>query len=239
VLKDVDLVLPRGAVVALVGDNGAGKTTLVKLISRFYEPTAGTILIDGVDAQRIHPDGWRQHMSASFQDFYRFEIVAQESVGIGDLPRIEDRQAVLTAIEKAGAEPILAQLPNGLDSQLGMQFASGVDLSGGQWQRIALARMTMRDAPLLLVLDEPTAALDAFSESLVFERYISHSRASADQTGAVTLLVTHRFSSVRDADLIVVLGDGRIVDRGSHAQLMSRDGLYRELYALQASGYGV
>ena len=237
VLKHINLDFKAGSVVALVGENGAGKTTLVKLLSRFYEPTEGAVLVDGRPAGEIRPEEWREAMSAAFQDFYRFQILARESVGVGDLPRADDNQAVLTAVSSADAKPFLDALPRGLDSYLGTRFAGATDLSGGQWQRVALARMTMRSAPLLLVLDEPTAALDAFAESLVFDRYIGHGRRMAEESGAITLLVTHRFSTVRDADLIVVLERGAIADRGTHAELMSRNGLYKELYTLQQSGY--
>lgn len=176
-------------------------------------------------------------MSAAFQDFCKFEIEARESIGAGDLPRIDDDEAIWAAARRADAHSFLDTLPQGLSSHLGMRFTGGVDLSGGQWQRVALARMTMRQAPFLLILDEPTAALDAFSESQVFNRYIGHGRQMAQRAGTITLVITHRFSTVRDADFILVLEGGHIVDTGTHRDLMRGNGLYKELYSLQESSY--
>lgn len=235
VLQEVDLELPAGAVVALVGENGAGKTTLVKLLLRLYEPTAGRVLVDGVDLSRIPVEAWRRRCTAAFQDFARLEVVARESVGVGDLPRAGENAAVMAALVRAGAEDIPDQLPQGLDTPLGRTWG-GVDLSGGQWQKLAVARAMMREEPLPVVLDEPAAALDAETDYALFQRYAEAARASRGR-GAVTLLVSHRFTTVRMADLIVVLKDGRVVEVGDHETLMAAGGLYAQLYPLQARAY--
>ena len=234
VLADVNLWLPPGAVVAVVGDNGAGKSTLVKLLSRMYEPSAGRISVDGVDLARFDPAAWRSRLSAAFQDSCRFEFLLGETVGIGDVDRINDAYPILMACERAGAGAVLETLPAGLNTQLGRRF-EGVELSGGQWQRLALARSAMRD-PLLLLLDEPTANLDAEAEFALFET-ISRATRRARSRGAVTMLVSHRFSTVRMADLIVVVDGGKVLEVGSHDELMGRRGLYAELFTLQSSAY--
>ncbi len=235
-LAGVSMRLPAGAVVALVGENGAGKTTLVKLLCRFYEPDDGAILVDGVDLRRIPVEGWRARLSAAFQDLGRFEFLIRETVGVGRLERIDDARAVEAALARGGAEDIPATLPNGLETQLGTAWADGVDLSGGQWQKLALSRAMMRPDPLLLILDEPTAALDAQAEYALFERFAAATRG-ARGSRTVTLLVSHRFSTVQMADLILVLQDGRIAEQGSHRALMERNGLYAELYHLQSRAY--
>ncbi|MGI9121127.1 MAG: ABC transporter ATP-binding protein [Acidimicrobiales bacterium] len=237
VLHGLDLSLPAGATVAVVGDNGAGKSTLVKLLCRFYEPTAGVITVDGTDVRRIDAGEWRERMSAGFQDFTRLELQALQTVGVGDLPFVNDEHAVATALERAASTDIVSTLPDGLQTQLGATFDAGVELSGGQWQKLALARAMMRPMPLLLVLDEPTAALDAETEHKLFARYAAMASTFASRNGAITLLVSHRFSTVRMADLIVVLDDGRVVGAGSHDELMAAGGLYAELYELQARAY--
>ncbi|MDQ3703528.1 MAG: ABC transporter ATP-binding protein/permease [Chloroflexota bacterium] len=236
VLHDVSLVIPAGSVVAIVGENGAGKTTLVKLLCRFYEPESGRILVDGVDLRHHDGAGWRRRIGAGFQDFCRFEFLAQETVGVGDLPYVGAPAHVGAALARADATDVLASLPNGLRTQLGRAWDEGVDLSGGQWQKLALARGFMRQAPLLLILDEPTAAIDAPTEHALFERFATAGRRG-EREGSITLVVSHRFSTVRMADLILVMDDGTIVDSGSHAQLMEHRGLYAELYTLQASAY--
>ncbi len=236
VLQDVDLELPAGKVVAIVGENGAGKTTLVKLLCRFYEPTSGRILVDGHELSSITADDWRSRLAGAFQDFFRYELFARETVGLGDLVRMDEVPALRTAIERGGADDVLQKLPKGLDTQLGPTWEEGVELSFGQWQKLALARGFMRDDPLLLVLDEPTAALDAETEHALFERFAAASR-DATGDGRVTVLVSHRFSTVRMADLIVVLDGARVVDCGSHDELMTRKGLYAELYGIQARAY--
>jgi ATP-binding cassette subfamily B protein len=233
VLDSVDLDLPAGSVVALVGENGAGKTTLVKLLCKLYEPTAGRILVDGTPLFRMRADEWRSRLAGAFQDFCRFELPARHSVGVGDVPRRDDERAVASAVERAGANDVVARLPAGLDTQLGPTWPGGVEVSFGQWQKLALARGFMRDEPLLLVLDEPTAALDAETEHALFERYA----AAARGTTGLTILVSHRFSTVRMADRIVVLDGSRVAQVGSHEELMASGGPYAELYAIQAAAY--
>jgi ATP-binding cassette subfamily B protein len=237
VLDDVTLDLPAGAVVAVVGENGAGKTTLIKLLARMYPPTTGTITVDGIDLARIHHDGWRAGLAGAFQDFFRFEFRAQRSVGLGDAPRMEDRPAVTNAVDRAGADDVVDHLAAGLDTQLGPTWDGGVEVSFGQWQKLALARGFMRDEPLLLVLDEPTAALDAETEHALFERYAVASRGEAPRNGRITILVSHRFSTVRMADLIVVLDGARVVEVGTHNDLMARGGQYADLFTIQAAAY--
>jgi ATP-binding cassette subfamily B protein len=236
VLEDVNLVLPAGAVVAIVGENGAGKTTLVKLLSKFYEPTSGRILVDGNELARMPADEWRERLAGAYQDFFRFEFRARHSVGVGDVPRLDDEPAVVTAVGRAGADDVVAKLGAGLETQLGPTWPEGVEVSFGQWQKLALARGFMRDEPLLLVLDEPTAALDAETEHALFERYALGARRHGE-SGRITVLVSHRFSTVRMADLIVVLDGARVVDVGTHDELMARGGQYAELYDIQAASY--
>ena len=237
VLDDVNVHLPAGATVAIVGDNGAGTTTLVKLLCQFYEPTAGDVCVDGVDLRRIGAEAWRSRMAAGFQDFARFEFIAQETIGVGDLPSIAHEPTVSAALDRAHAADVAAGLPSGLGTQLGKSFEDGHELSGGQWQKLALARAMMREKPLLLVLDEPTAALDAETEHALFERYAGAAKVIASETGAITVLVSHRFSTVRMADLILVVDGGRVAEIGSHRELVAQRGLYAELYELQARGY--
>ncbi len=232
VLEDVDLTLAPGSVVALVGENGAGKSTLVKLLCRLYQPTRGRILVDGVELARMPPDAWRSRLAGAFQDFFRFELRAQHTVGVGDVARLDDAAAVAGAVARAGADDVVQQLHAGLATQLGPTWPEGVDLSFGQWQKLALARGFMRERPLLLVLDEPTAALDAETEHALFERY-----AAAARGDRITLLVSHRFSTVRMADTIVVLDGARVVETGTHETLMTKRGQYAELYGIQAAAY--
>jgi ATP-binding cassette subfamily B protein len=212
------------------------KTTLVKLLCRFYEPDGGQILVDGVDLRRFPVAEWRGCLSAAFQDFSRFEFRLRETVGVGQVTRIDDSAAVESALARAGAEEIPALLAGGLETQLGRSWDGGIDLSGGQWQKLALARTMMRPAPLLVVFDEPTAALDAPTEHALFERVATAARRG-ESAGTVTVLVTHRFSTVRMADLIVVLDGGRVAAVGFHRDLMSAGGLYAELYDMQARTY--
>ena len=237
VLAGVNLSLPAGSTVAIVGENGAGKTTLVKLLCRFYDATAGVITVDGVDLDRIDVREWRGRISAGFQDFVRFELQAQDVVGLGDLPARADVAAVTEALERARVSDILDRLDDGLATQLGKSWTDGTELSGGQWQKLALGRAMMRERPLLLVLDEPTSALDAEAEHQLFEQYAENARRVGADTGAITVLVSHRFSTVRMADIILVVADGRIAEVGSHVDLMTADGLYAELFSLQAEAY--
>ena len=236
VLDDVSVTLPAGAVVAIVGENGAGKTTLVKLLSKMYEPSAGSILVDDTPLARLPAGEWRGRLAGAFQDFFRFEFRAGHTVGLGDVPRLDDEPAVLAAVDRAGASDVVARLMSGLDTQLGPTWPGGVELSFGQWQKLALARGFMRDEPLLLVLDEPTAALDAETEHALFERYSAAARGTGE-SGRITILVSHRFSTVRMADLIVVLDGARLVEVGTHDELMAKKGKYSELYSIQAAAY--
>jgi ATP-binding cassette subfamily B protein len=230
--------MPAGSVVAIVGENGAGKTTLVKLLAKMYEPTAGTIFVDDTALARLPAAQWRLRLAGAFQDFYRFEFRAQQTVGLGDLPRLNDQHAVVTAVDRAGASDVVSQLPSGLETQLGPTWPGGVEVSFGQWQKLALARGFMREQPLLLVLDEPTAALDAETEHTLFEHYAAAARSNGDDRGGrITILVSHRFSTVRMADLIVVLDGARLVEFGTHAELIARRGQYAELYGIQAASY--
>ncbi|HEX3621199.1 MAG TPA: ABC transporter ATP-binding protein [Acidimicrobiales bacterium] len=237
VLDDVSLRLAPHSTVALVGENGAGKTSLVKLLCRFYDPTGGRITVDGVDLRDLDLDGWRAGTGAAFQDFVHFQLVAQEAVGVGDLPAIDDLVRVGSSARQAGADRVIDRLPAGLSTQLGRWFEGGVDLSEGEWQRVALARGLMRPSPALLVLDEPTASLDPRAEHEVFATFAAMSRRSADGRSPITILVSHRFSTVRMADVIVVLHDGRIEEQGSHEELLAAGGRYAELFRLQASRY--
>jgi ATP-binding cassette, subfamily B, bacterial len=239
VLRDVSLHLPAGSVVAIVGENGAGKSTLVKLLCKLYPPTSGRILIDGVDLARMPADEWRDRLSGAFQDFFRFELLARQSVGLGDVPRLDDEPAVRNAVDRAGALDVVERLADGLDTQLGPTWPGGVEVSFGQWQKLALARGFMREQPLLLVLDEPTAALDAETEHALFERYAAGLREAGDHdpNGRISILVSHRFSTVRMADYIVVLDGAKVVETGSHEELMAVGGTYAELYQIQATAY--
>jgi ATP-binding cassette subfamily B protein len=208
----------------------------VKLLARMYDPIAGTIRIDGQPLSSMPADAWRERMAGAFQDFVRFEFTAQQSVGLGDRPRMDLQPAVAAAVGRAGAADVVEKLPAGLDTQLGPTWPGGVDVSFGQWQKLALARGFMREQPLLLVLDEPTAALDAETEHALFERYAAAAR-QPDGSGRITILVSHRFSTVRMADLIVVLDGARVIETGTHDQLMARDGRYADLYRIQARSY--
>ncbi|QFZ18880.1 ATP-binding cassette domain-containing protein [Saccharothrix syringae] len=237
VLREVDLHLPAGATVAVVGENGAGKSTLVKLLCGFYRPSAGRVLVDGADLRGLALPEWRARIAAGFQDFVRYEFRVGQVVGLGDLPRMSSEPAVREALDRADAADLPDRLPDGLRTRLGKSYADGVELSGGQWQKLALGRAVMREAPLLLVLDEPTSALDPEAEHALFRRYAEHAKRVARRTGGITVFVSHRFSAVRTADLIVVVRGGRVVEVGDHAALVAGGGLYAELFALQAKSY--
>ncbi len=237
VLDDLSLTLPAGAVIAIVGENGAGKSTLVKLLAKMYEPTSGAIFLDETPLARVPAQQWRERLAGAFQDFFRFEFRARHTVGLGDVPHMDDETAVTLAVDRAGAADVVTRLRAGLETQLGPTWPDGVDVSFGQWQKLALARGFMREHPLLLVLDEPTAALDAETEHALFERYAVAAQGEGRRDGRITILVSHRFSTVRMADLIVVLDGARLVEFGTHDDLMARNGHYSELYAIQAAAY--
>ncbi|MGH7759925.1 MAG: ATP-binding cassette domain-containing protein, partial [Candidatus Dormibacteraceae bacterium] len=235
-LRNVNLLLPAGGVVAFIGENGAGKTTLVKLISGLYQPTEGRVRLDSVDLAHVEPRAWRQVVGAGFQDFCRFEFIAREAIGVGHLPLINHLPSVTRSLEIAGANRLASSLRHGLETQFGSTWPEGTDLSGGQWQSVALARGAMRPEPILIILDEPTAALDPHAEHDLFER-ISEATRLNSANGRITVLVSHRFSTARMADLIVVLEKGQVVETGSHADLVRRGGLYSELFEIQARAY--
>jgi len=233
VLDGLDLEIPAGRSTAVVGVNGAGKTTLVKLLTRLYEPTAGAILADGVDIGELDPVAWRRQVSVIFQDFVRFEFSAADNIAMGAVHVPRDDQAVLRAAERAGIADVFADLPLGFDTPLARAYADGIDLSGGQWQRIAIARSlyAVEHGAKVLVLDEPTAALDVRAEVAFFDRFVELTR------GVTSLLISHRFSSVRRADHIVVVESGRVAEQGSHAELMAAGGHYARLFTLQAERF--
>ncbi|AXI76492.1 ATP-binding cassette domain-containing protein [Peterkaempfera bronchialis] len=237
ILDRVTLDIPAGTALALVGENGAGKSTLVKLLCGLYRPTGGRILVDGVDLAEGGPEEWQRRTATLFQDFARLELRLRDNVGIGDLDLLDDDAALRQSIDAADAGPIPDQVPGGLDGLLGHSYGDGAELSGGQWQKLGLARALLRRRPLLVALDEPASALDATAEHALFERFADLATEARTDTGAVTLLVSHRFSTVRMADLIVVLEQGRISELGTHAQLAAAGGLYAELYDLQARVY--
>ena len=236
VISDVSIFLPAGSTIAFVGENGAGKSTLVKLLCRFYQPSSGRITLDGVDIERFDNEEWRQNMTATFQDFLSLHYLVRESVGLGDVPRIEDTIAVTTALEGARGSDMVARMPSGLETQLG-RWMEGEELSGGQWQKLAIARSMMRERSLVQLLDEPTSAIDAPTEHAIFERYAGGATSTARELNGITVLVSHRFSTVRMADMIVVVAGGRVADVGTHEELMARGGEYAELFQLQARGY--
>ncbi len=230
-LHDISLHIRPGESLALVGQNGSGKTTLIKLLTRLYTPDHGRILLDGLDLAQWDEAALRARVGVIFQDFARYQMLVGENVGAGDVTRFEDRERWREASDKGMASAFIDQLPEGFDTQLGKWFKDGRELSGGQWQKIALARAFMREQADILVLDEPTAAMDAQAEATIFE----HFRAMSSQR--IVILISHRFSTVRMADQIVVIQDGRIIERGNHAHLVAQAGHYAQLFALQAKGY--
>ncbi|NUS61832.1 MAG: ABC transporter ATP-binding protein [Lysobacter sp.] len=229
-LRGLNFELRADEVLALVGENGAGKTTLVKLLARLYDPDEGRILLDGRDLRDYDLDDLRANIGVIFQDFVRYHLTAAENIGVGQIEAMDDRARIEDAARRAFADEVVATLPHGYDQVIGRRFRTGVDLSGGQWQKIAIARAYMRDAQVM-ILDEPTAALDARSEFEVFQRFkeLSHGRTA--------VLISHRFSSVRMADRILVLAEGRLEASGTHEQLLAQGGRYAELFELQAAGY--
>ncbi|MBR7831790.1 ABC transporter ATP-binding protein [Actinospica durhamensis] len=237
VLGPISVELPAGAMVALVGTHGCGKTTLVKLLHGFYPPSAGEIRVDGVPLRDLDLRAWHARSTAAFQDFHRYQVTLRHAVGFGDLEACDDDARLLTAIEQADGTGVYRMLSNGLDTQLGTLFEAGRELSEGQWQKVALARACMRTDPLLVVLDEPTASLDPPSEHAVFQRHAALARELGAAHGTVTIVVSHRFSTVRMADLILVMEDGRIVEQGDHSALMESDGRYARLYRMQEQAY--
>jgi ATP-binding cassette subfamily B protein len=236
VLSHLTLDIPAGAIVAVVGDNGSGKTTLVKLLLALYAPSAGTIWVDDVALSALAPASWRSRCTAAFQDCSRFSLPAVSSVGVAEVASHASQPLASAALDRAGAGDLAGQLPSGLSTRVGGPYTGGHNLSGGQWQKLALGRAMRRPDPLLVVLDEPTAALDAHAEHELFTRYASAAALGA-RAGTITLLVSHRFSTVAMADLIVYLDEGSVVEAGSHSALMAAGGRYAEAFALQAAGY--
>ncbi|MEU8008623.1 ABC transporter ATP-binding protein [Micromonospora parva] len=241
VLRGVNLWIPAGATLAVVGLNGAGKSTLVKLLCRFHDPTRGQVLWDGVDIREVDPTQLRRRIGAVFQDYMHYDLTAAENIALGDLTAMSDRGRITAAARTAGIHDVLTALPHGYDTLLSRIFyqesdkqdpTTGVVLSGGQWQRLALARAFLRDRPDLLILDEPSAGLDAAAEDEIHHRLLRY------RTGRTSVLISHRLGTLRDADLIVVIADGRVTERGTHDSLIAADGTYRRLFDLQASGYG-
>jgi ATP-binding cassette subfamily B protein len=230
-LSGIDVFIPRGQSLALVGQNGAGKTTFIKLLTRLYEPTEGRILLDGRDLRDWDEAAIRARVGVIFQDFNQYYFLLRENVGVGSIEHLEDESRLGAAVERGGARELVTSLQKGLDTQLGRWFQDGVELSGGQWQKVALARAFMRQEADILVLDEPTAALDAEAEHAVFQRF----RQLAE--GRTTIVISHRFPTVRMADRILVLEHGRIIEQGTHAQLVASRGRYAHLFELQAQGY--
>ncbi|MFI7212895.1 ATP-binding cassette domain-containing protein [Micromonospora maritima] len=237
-LRHVDLRLPAGSTVAVVGGNGAGKSTLIKLLAGLYAPTEGRITVDGTDLTTVAPQRWHARVSAAFQDFSRLEFTVGVGVGVGDLDRLGDEAVITEAVRRGAATEVVAGLPEGLATRLGRSHPDGVDLSGGQWQRLALARSGMRPAPCLLVLDEPTASIDPIAEEAVLRRYLAAARLAAERANGITLFASHRLSTVRTADLVVVVEDGAVVEVGHHDTLLARpDGRYADMYRRQHRAY--
>jgi ATP-binding cassette, subfamily B, bacterial len=231
VLRNISLHLAPTEKLAIVGENGSGKTTLIKLLTNLYTPTSGRILLDGVDLQDWDIDVLRQRIGVIFQNFVRYQFTVGENVGVGDVEHLDDRQEWEIAADKGMAKPFVDELPAGFDTQLGKWFKGGQELSGGQWQKIALSRAFMRSTADILILDEPTAAMDAEAEMTIFNHFrsLTHDR--------MVVLISHRFSTVRMADKIIVMASGEIIEQGSHSQLLADGGRYAHLFSLQAAGY--
>jgi len=233
VLRELDLTIPAGRSLAIVGLNGAGKTTLVKLLARLYEPQGGRITVDGVDVRSFDAASWQRRIGAIFQDFVQYDLPVADNVGFGAGGRVREAERIRSALERAGAAELVETLPHGLETVLSREYYEGAELSGGQWQRIAIARalMAVEAGAGVLVLDEPTANLDVRAEAAFFERFLELTR------GLTTILISHRFSTVRRADRIVVLEGGEVVEDGTHAELLARDGRYARLFQLQAARF--
>ncbi|NKB67838.1 MAG: ATP-binding cassette domain-containing protein [Candidatus Latescibacteria bacterium] len=230
ILTNLSFTLHPGQTVALVGTNGAGKTSLVKLLARYYDPTQGAIRIDGVDLRQFEPTAWQREIGVIFQDFIRYELTARENIGFGQMDQLQNQERIQVAADKGGADSFIEQLTNQYETMLGRTFAEGVELSGGQWQKLALSRAFMREAQIL-ILDEPTAALDALAEYEMYERFAELTQART------TLFISHRFSTVRMADHILVLDEGCLVEEGSHDRLMAQGGQYAQMFKVQAERY--
>jgi ATP-binding cassette, subfamily B, bacterial len=230
VVRDINFILKAGEKMAFVGENGAGKTTLIKLLLQFYEPTEGEILLDGIPIKNYDTKEYQQYFGVIFQDFVKFELTLRENIAVGHINEIYNQPRIDGAAEKSLADQVIAGLPMGYDQPLGKRFKQGKDLSGGQWQKIAIARAYMKDADVL-ILDEPTSALDARAETEAFNRFIKLTE------GKTAVIISHRFSTVRIADRIMVLKDGRVLEIGTHSELIENDQLYAELFKLQAAGY--
>ncbi|MFT7421392.1 MAG: ATP-binding cassette subfamily B protein, partial [Arcticibacterium sp.] len=230
VVKNVYFKLKANEKLAFVGENGAGKTTLIKLLLRFYDPTEGQILLEGVDIKSYKRADYQQYFGVIFQDFVKFELTIKENVAVGNINEIDNMAQLENAAEKSLADQVISEMPAGFDQQLGRRFKNGKDLSGGQWQKIALARAYMKDANVL-ILDEPTSALDARAEFETFQRFIGLTK------GKTAVIISHRFSTVRMADRILVLKHGKVLEIGTHEELMANEALYSELFNLQADGY--
>jgi len=226
----LNLRFHQGERVALIGENGQGKTTIVKLLTRLYEPTEGEIFLDGVDLREYDLDDYASQIAVIFQDFVRYDMTALENIGIGRISKLQNVEEITAAAKKSRADEVVEKLQGGYRQMLGRRFDGGVDLSGGEWQKVALARAYLLDAQIL-ILDEPTASLDAKSEQRIFQQFAELTQ------NKLSLLISHRFSTVRMADRILVLEDGRIAEEGRHSQLMAREGKYAEMFELQASNY--
>ena len=229
-MKGVSFTLGAGEKMAFVGQNGAGKTTLIKLILRFYEPTQGEILMDGINIWKFDKAEYRKLFGVIFQDFFRYEFTLRENIAVGNIDALQNHEKIQDAAYKSLANQVMDEMKNGFDQQLGRRFKNGQELSGGQWQKVALARAYMKDAAVM-ILDEPTSALDARAEFEVFQRFIGLTE------GKTSIIISHRFSTVRMADRVLVLEDGRVLEIGTHDELMARPKLYAELFKLQAAGY--
>ncbi len=230
VVRNINFELKAGEKLAFVGENGAGKTTLIKLLLRFYEPTEGEILLDDIPVKQYNQTQYQKYFGVIFQDFVKFELTLRENIAMGEIEEIQNQERIDSAAEKSLANEVISDLPGGYDQQLGKRFKQGKDLSGGQWQKIAIARAYMKDAEVL-ILDEPTSALDARAETEAFDRFIKLTE------GKTAVIISHRFSTVRIADRIMVLKNGAVLEIGTHQELMENDKLYAELFNLQAQGY--